>query len=125
MRCMLDTAICNYTMNEKPPAVLRAFSTHEAARQGISSVTAAELYFGVARNGSQRNLTALRRFLGTLEVALFDAVAAEDCGSLRAWLATQGTPIGPYDTLIAAHAQAIGVALVTNNTREFARMPGL
>ncbi len=125
MQYMLDTDICIYTINERPPAVLRAFRTHEAAGLGISSVTAAELYFGVARTGSQRNLTALRRFLGTLEVAPFDAAAAEVCGSLRAWLATQGTPIGPYDTLIAAHAQAIGVTLVTNNTREFARVPGL
>ena len=44
---------------------------------------------------------------------------------MRSWLASQGTPIGPYDSLIAAHAQALGVTLVTNNTREFERVPGL
>lgn len=125
MRYMLDTDICIYTINEKTPAVLRAFRAHEAAGMGVSSVTAAELYFGVARTGSQRNLTALRRFLDTLEIAAFDAAAAQVCGSLRAWLANQGTPIGPYDTLIAAHAQAMGVTLVSNNTREFERVPGL
>ena len=125
MRYMLDTDICIYTINEKPPAVLRAFRAHEAAGLGISSVTAAELFFGVARTGSQRNLKALRRFLGTLEIAAFDTAAAEVCGAMRAWLATHGTPIGPYDTLIAAHAQAIGVTLVSNNTREFERVPGL
>lgn len=125
MRYMLDTDICIYTINEKPAAVLRAFRAHEAAGLGISSVTAAELFFGVARTGSQRNLTALRQFLGTLEIAAFDAAAAEVCGSVRAWLATQRTPIGPYDALIAAHAQAIGVTLVSNNTREFERVPGL
>lgn len=125
MRYMLDTGICIYTINEKPPAVLRAFRAHEAAGLGISSVTAAELFFGVARTGSQRNLTALRQFLGTLQIAAFDTAAAEVCGSVRAWLAKQGTPIGPYDALIAAHAQAIGVTLVSNNTREFERVPGL
>ena len=66
-----------------------------------------------------------QRFLAALEVAPFDDTAAELSGSLRAWLATQGTPIGPYDTLIAAHAHAIGAVLVSNNTREFERVPGL
>ena len=125
MRYMLDTDICIYTINERPAAVLRAFREFHSAGLGISSVTAAELFYGVARTGWQRNLDALRRFLATLEVAPFDALAAEVCGSMRAWLASQGTPIGPYDTLIAAHAHALGVTLVSNNTREFERVPGL
>lgn len=125
MRYMLDTDICIYVINERPSAVAQAFREHESAGLGISSVTAAELFYGVARTGSQRNLLALRQFLAPLEIAPFDAIAAEVCGSLRAWLAGQGTPIGPYDTQIAAHAHAIGVTLVTNNTREFARVPGL
>jgi tRNA(fMet)-specific endonuclease VapC len=125
MRYMLDTDICIYTINERSPAVLRAVAQFQSAGLGISSVTAAELYFGVARTGSQRNLDALRRLVATLEVASFDVAAAEVSGSLRAWLASQGTPIGPYDTLIAAHAHALGVTLVTNNTREFERVPGL
>jgi tRNA(fMet)-specific endonuclease VapC len=79
----------------------------------------------VVRTGSQRNLDALRRFLAALEIAPFDALAAELCGSVRAWLTSQVTPIGPCDTLIAAHAHAIGVTLVSNNTREFERVPGL
>ena len=125
MRYMLDTDICIYTINERPASVLKAFREHESAGLGISSVTAAELFFGVARTGSERNLDALRRFLSALEIASFDEVAAEVSGSLRSWLARQGTPIGPYDTLIAAHAQALGVTLVTNNLREFERVPGL
>ena len=125
MRYMLDTDICIYAINERPAAVLRAFREHQATGLGVSSVTAAELYFGVARTGSERNLTALRRFLTTLEVAPFDATAAEVSGSMRAWLAAQGTPIGPYDTLIAAHAHVLSVTLVSNNTREFERVPGL
>jgi tRNA(fMet)-specific endonuclease VapC len=122
---MIDTDICIYVINERPSVVLQAFRDHEAEGLGISSVSAAELFYGVARTGSQRNLRALRRFLEPLEVAPFDAAAAEVCGSLRAWLAAQGTPIGPYDAQIAAHAHAIGVTLVTNNTREFSRVPGL
>ena len=125
MRYMLDTDICIFAINERPPAVLQAFRAHHDAGLGISSVTAAELHFGVARTGSQRNADALRSFLASLEVAPFDEPAAERSGLLRAWLASQGTPIGPYDTLIAAHAQALGAVLVSNKTREFARVPGL
>jgi len=125
MRYLLDTDICIYAINERPPAVLQAFRAHEAAGLGISSVTAAELFYGVARTGSERNLRALRQFLAPLEIVPFDVAAAEVFGSLRAWLASQGTPIGPYDTQIAAQAQALGVTLVSNNIREFSRVPGL
>jgi len=125
MRYMLDTDICIYAINERPAPVLQALRDHEAGGLGVSSVTAAELFYGVARTGSQRNLRALRQFLAPLDVAPFDHIAAEVCGSLRTWLAAQGTPIGPYDTQIAAHAHALGVTLVTNNTREFSRVPGL
>jgi tRNA(fMet)-specific endonuclease VapC len=125
MRYLLDTDICIYVINERPPSVIDAFRRHAAEGLGISSVTAGELFYGVARTNSERNLHALRRFLAPLEIAPFDAAAAEVFGSLRAWLAGQGTPIGPYDTQIAAHAHALGVTLVSNNTREFARVPGL
>ena len=125
MQYLLDTDICIYVINERPPKVLEAFLRHEGAGLGISAVTAAELFYGVARSASQRNLRALRQFLAPLEVAPFDATAAEVFGSLRAWLASQGTPIGPCDTQIAAHAMALGITLVSNNTREFSRVPGL
>lgn len=125
MRYMLDTDICIYAINERPPEVLLRLREHHAEGLGVSSVTAAELHFGVARSGSRRNADALRRFLAALEVAPFDAASADVCGPLRAWLVAQGTPIGPYDTLIAAHAHALGATLVTNNVREFSRVPGL
>jgi tRNA(fMet)-specific endonuclease VapC len=125
MRYMLDTDICIYAINDRPAGVLRAFRQHQPAGLGISSVTAAELHFGVARTRSKHNADALRRFLAALEIAPFDTAAAEVCGTMRAWLASQGTPIGPYDVQIAAHAHALGVTLVTNNTREFERVPGL
>ena len=125
MRYMLDTDICIYAINERPVGVLQELRRHQADGLGVSSITVAELHFGVERSRSNRNLDALRRFLDALEVALFDAAAAQLSGSLRAWLASQGTPIGPYDVLIAAHAHAIGATLVSNNTREFDRVPGL
>jgi len=125
MRYMLDTDICIYAINERPPKVLQALRAHHAEGLGVSAVTASELFFGVARTGSARNAEVLRRFLASLEVAEFDASAAEVAGQVRSWLAGQGKPIGPYDSLIAAHAQALGVTLVTNNLREFKRVPGL
>ena len=125
MRYMLDTDICIYAINERPPKILQALREHHAEGLGVSAITASDLHFGVARTGSARNAQALRQFLAGLEVADFDAAAAETGGQVRAWLAAQGTPIGPYDSLIAAHAQALGVTLVTNNTREFERVPGL
>ncbi len=125
MRYMLDTDICIYAINERPPKVLQALREHHAEGLGVSAVTASELFYGVARTGSARNAEVLRRFLAALEVAEFDASAAEVAGQVRSWLAGQGTPIGPYDSLIAAHAQALGVTLVTNNLREFERVPGL
>ena len=125
MRYMLDTDICIYAINERPPGVSQALREHHAEGLGVSAITASELHFGVARTKSARNAQALRQFLAGLEVADFDGVAAEVAGQVRAWLAAQGTPIGPYDSLVAAHAQALGVILVTNNTWEFERVPGL
>jgi len=125
MRYMLDTDICIYAINERPPKVLQALREHYTEGLGVSAITASELFYGIARTGSARNAEVLRRFLAGLAVADFDAPAAEVAGQVRSWLASQGTPIGPYDSLIAAHAQALGVTLVTNNTREFERVPGL
>lgn len=125
MRYMLDTNICIYAIKHRPPEVLDALRAHESAGLGVSSITAAELYFGAARSGSARNLAALHQFLEPLELADFDHPAAAAYGRLRATLEAAGTPIGPLDTQIAAHALALGVTLVSNNTREFQRVPGL
>lgn len=122
---MLDTNICIYAIKHRPPEVLAALRAHESAGLGLSSITVAELYFGVAKSGSVRNLQALAQFLEPLEVADFDKHAAQSYGQLRARLEAAGTPIGPLDTQIAAHALALGVTLVSNNSREFARVPGL
>ncbi len=125
MRYLLDTDICIYAMNRRSPKVVAALRKHFDAGLGVSAVTVAELNYGAQRTGSDRNLQALRQFLAPFEVAAFETQAAEVFGQLRAWLASQGTPIGPYDLQIAAQALALGVTLVSNNVREFSRVPGL
>ena len=122
---MLDTNICIYAIKQRPPEVLAALRAQEVAGLGLSSVTVAELAFGVAKSGSARNQRALEQFLEPLEIADFDRSAALVYGRLRAALEAAGTPIGPLDTQVAAHALALGVTLVSNNQREFARVPGL
>jgi tRNA(fMet)-specific endonuclease VapC len=125
MRYMLDTNICIYTIKHRPPEVVAALRRHAADGLGVSAITVAELFFGAAKSGSGRNLTALAHFLEPLEIADFDRSAAAAYGPLRAALESAGTPIGPLDTQIAAHALALDATLVSNNLREFSRVPGL
>ena len=125
MQYLLDTNICIYVINRRPSVVLAQFLAHEDEGIAISSISAAELHFGVRKSGSARNLRALENFLAPLMVLDFDLDAARVCGDLRAALERKGVPIGPYDTQIAAHALATGLTLVTNNEREFKRVPGL
>jgi tRNA(fMet)-specific endonuclease VapC len=92
----------------------------------ISSVTLAELRYGVAKSQYQeKNQAALDEFILPLEVARFDEAAALVYGALRASLEKQGTPIGALDTMIGAHALSLNLTLVTNNTKEFNRIVGL
>ena len=125
MRYMLDTNICIYAIKRKPPSVLAALLQHEAAGIGVSIITVCELTYGALKSGSARNQAALKQFLEPLSVADFDHAAAMSYATVRAHLEAAGTPIGPLDTQIAAHALALGVTLVSNNTREFERVPGL
>ena len=125
MRDRLDANICMDAIQHRPPEVLAALRAHAAAGLGLSSIRVAELSFGVAKSGSARNLQALAQFLEPLEITGFDCAAAQAYRPLRARLEAAGTPIVPLDTQIAAHALALGVTLVSNNTREFARIPGL
>ncbi|MDO5090985.1 MAG: PIN domain-containing protein [Cardiobacteriaceae bacterium] len=125
LRYLLDTNICIYIINRKPPGIFRHFAALPADSVGISAITGAELAFGVAKSGSQRNQDALAKFLAPLEILPFDAHAMQRYGAVRRDLEKAGTPIGALDTLIAAHALALDVILVSNNLREFARVPGL
>ncbi len=122
---LLDTNICIHVINARPPAVLERFRQHRMGEIGVCSVVAAELAYGVAKSGSTRNRQALEMFLAPLVVLPFDEAALWVYGDLRAELERKGTPIGSLDTMIAAHAISQHSTLVTNNTREFARVPGL
>ena len=104
---------------------LGSFQKYKLGDIGVCSVVAAELAFGVAKSGSPRNRQALDMFLAPLTILPFDTAAVWAYGDLRADLERRGTPIGSLDTMIAAHALSQQALLVTNNTREFAKVPGL
>ncbi len=122
---LLDTNICIYIINARPPAVLARFQQHRLGDIGLCSVVAAELAYGVAKSGSARNRHALEMFLAPLAVMPFDDAAFWAYGSLRAELERRGNPIGALDTMIAAHALSQQALLVTHNTCEFAQVIGL
>ena len=123
---MLDTNVCIHLIRRRPSAVLRRFEEYVIGEVGVSSVTAAELRYGSEKSAAvEQNREALGAFLLPLEVLAFGEEAAAAYGRVRSALEKAGTPIGPLDTLIAAHAVGLGVTLVTNNTREFSRVPGL
>lgn len=126
MTYMLDTNICIYVMKEKPENVIRRFRSEIDGGVCISSITLAELEYGVQHSSNPaKNEQALLRFLVPLTVIPFGAAAASEYGKLRAYLQSRGTPIGPLDMLIAGHAKAEGLILVTNNVKEFKRVPDL
>jgi tRNA(fMet)-specific endonuclease VapC len=122
---LLDTNICIYIINAKPAAVLQRFRQYRIGEIGVCSVVAAELAYGVVKSGSLRNRQALEMFLAPLTILPFDEPAAWAYGELRAVLERKGTTIGSLDMLIAAHALSQQALLVTNNTDEFTRVPGL
>lgn len=126
MRYMLDTNICIYAIKHKPPEVIRKFLSHDPSDLCISSITYAELMHGVEKSMAvERNRVAIMMFLSPISILDFDSYAAREYGRIRADLERKGTPIGPMDMLIAAHARAEGLILVTNNTREFERVEEL
>lgn len=126
MKYMLDTNICIYLIKKKPEKVLRHFSAHTVGDIGISSITLAELRYGVEKSQQvQRNREALHAFLLPLEIADFDAEAASSYGIVRAALEKAGTSVGSMDMLISAHALSLGVTLVTNNVREIKQIKNL
>ena len=126
MILLLDTNICIRLIRSRSPRMARRFEDYVVGDVGVSSVTVAELQFGVEKSRRQEeNRRALEQFLLPLEIAGFDEDAAVSYGRVRAGLAARGTPIGPLDTLIAAQAVALGVTLVTSNVGEFSRVPGL
>ena len=125
LKYMLDTNIVIYTMKNKQDSVRERFKKHHG-RMCISSITYMELVYGAERSSNpDRNLTSLEGFVARMDVLPLDDSAAAHAGQIRAELARLGMPIGPYDQLIAGHARSQGLVLVTNNEKEFARVPGL
>ncbi len=126
MRFMLDTNICIYLIKKKPPGVLKRFKRFQINDLGLSSITLAELEFEVYNSSfPEQNQEALSQFLSPLEIAPFDDRAAIEYGRIRTYLQQRGLPIGAMDLLIAAQAKSLAIPLVTNNLREFKRIPGL
>jgi len=126
MKYMLDTNICIYLIKKKPEKVLRHFKAHAIGDIGISSITLAELRYGVEKSQQvQKNRDALYEFLLPLEIADFDDEAAVSYGTVRVALEKDGTPVGSMDMLIGVHALSFGATLVTNNVREFKHIKGL
>lgn len=125
LKYMLDTNIVIYTMKNKPAEVKEAFTEHYG-HLCISSITLMELVYGAEKSlMPEKNLDVLEGFSARLEVLPYDEKAAHHTGQLRAELAKVGTPIGPYDHMIAGHARSQGLILVTNNMKEFGRVSGL
>ncbi len=129
MLYILDTDICSHIIRKHPRKVLEAMDA--AVQQGheiaISVITYAELLLGAKRSGSPAKHLAL---IGELRERLhgihpWDACAAERFAELQALLLSHGTPIGPNDTLIAAHVLSLGATLVTNNAKHFGKVPAL
>ena len=126
MKYMLDTNICIFAIRSSNDNVLKKFHDHLDDELYISSITLAELMYGVEKSRKpEQNRNALLQFLTLIDIKEFSEKAAIEYGKIRAFLENQGTPIGPLDTLIAAHAVSENMILVTHNTKEFLRIPDL
>jgi tRNA(fMet)-specific endonuclease VapC len=126
MTYLLDTCICIYLLNKRLLPLIRKFRRHQLGEIGISVITASELQYGVAKSSQQeKNQERLDAFLAPFEIFPYDAKAVMAYGSIRAELEKKGQLIGPLDMLIAAQALSSSLILVTNNEKEFQRIPGL
>jgi len=123
---LLDTDTLIYILKRRPPSVAARVERLSPEGVAVSAISMAELTFGAEKSAHPtRSRRAVERVAEVLPVLPFDADAARAYGRLRRHLEQRGTPIGALDTLIAAHALALRATLVTNNTREFTRVPGL
>lgn len=126
IRYLLDTNICVEVIRDRAPQIIKRMTEAPARSLGLSSITLAELEYGVEKSSApDRNAAALKGFLGIFEIIAFDDEAAKHYGNIRATLERTGKIIGALDFLIAAHARSLNLTLVTDNTREFRRVPQL
>ena len=125
LKYLLDTNTVIYTIKNRPQEVRQIFKRH-ANQMAISAITLGELVYGAEKSTQpERNLSDIEGMTARLEILSFGEAAAIHFGQVRAELTKAGTPIGPYDQMIAGHARATGLILVTNNTKEFIRVSGL
>ena len=126
MRYMLDTNILIYVIKHSPEKAFRRLMKTDPKDVCVSSISYSELMYGVEKRSQvERNRLALSLLLSNIEILDYDSAAANEYGTIRAGLEKNGTPIGPMDMLIAAHAKSRGFTLVTNNAKEFERIKGL
>ena len=123
---MLDTNICIYIIKNKPQSVKEKFQNFHIGELCISSITVSELMYGAYKSEyTEKNLKAIDSFLLPFEIVEYDYSAAVEYGRIRATLEKKGNVIGNMDMQIAGHALALGMTVVTNNTKEFERVEGL
>ncbi|MFH1856709.1 MAG: type II toxin-antitoxin system VapC family toxin [Candidatus Omnitrophota bacterium] len=126
MKYLLDTNICIYIIKKKPLEVINKLTKINISDIGMSSITLSELEYGVEKSqSSDRNRIALLEFLSPIEIYNYDDSAAKEYGVIRAELERKGNIVGSLDMLIAAHAKSLGLILVTNNEKEFKKIPEL
>jgi tRNA(fMet)-specific endonuclease VapC len=126
MGFMLDTNACVELIRNQDARILRRIKRRKPDELSVSSVTLSELEYGAAKSANpEKNRLALAEFMTPLTVLPYDDTVAPVYGRVRAALEKQGTPIGPLDTMIAAHALSLGLTVVTDNEREFRRVSGL
>jgi tRNA(fMet)-specific endonuclease VapC len=122
---LLDTNIVIYIIKRRPLEVLGLFNRHHG-RMAVSSITVAELIHGAEKSADcARNLAVVEDFCSRVEILAYDARAAVHYGNIRATLERHGQMIGVNDLHLAGHARSSGLTLVSNNLREFERVPGL
>ena len=125
LKYLLDTNIVIYVLKRRPKEVLAMFNAN-ASRMAISSITLSELFYGAEKSlNTDKNLEAAEEFVSHLDVLPYDAKASQHYGQIKAALEKKGQIIGENDIHIAAHARSHGLILVSNNVREFKRVPNL
>ena len=126
MKFMLDTNVCVDVMRGRNRSVRERLCALLPRDVCVSSITLSELEYGACKSSDQeRNRLLIAEFMSPVDVMPYDDACAPHYGRVRADLERQGTPIGPLDTMIAAHALALNLTLVTNNEREFRRVSDL
>ena len=125
MRRTLDTNICSYILRRHPASMIERFAALDREALWLSAIVAAELRFGAAKLGVPRFQAAVEAWLAGFDVRPWPLEATQHYAQIRAALERTGTPIGGMDLMMAAHALAEDSVIVTNNAREFHRVPGL